>query len=209
MTPNEKIDFYGLISDALGYWRQDVSEFALAVWWNGCEKYSFEQVSKALSAHAADPDRGQFAPKLADIVRQLQGTKTDRSLIAWGKVMSAMSGVGAYQDVVFDDAAIHAAIADIGGWPKLCRTDMDDLSFAQHRFSQAHKAYTERGEFDYPKSLMGDRSPDIEFEKHGLALPKPALVGDKEKAKEVYQGGGANRVNAISFQSVDKLALPY
>jgi hypothetical protein len=209
MRNEDKQQFVKLIGDVLGFYKQDLSEFALNVWWNGCQPYSLEQVSKAVTAHATDPDRGQFAPKIADIVRQLQGTKTDRSLIAWGKVMSAMSGVGAYQDVVFDDAAIHAAIADIGGWPKLCRTDMDDLSFAQHRFSQAHKAYTEREVFDYPKSLMGDRSPDIEFEKHGLALPKPALVGDKEKAKEVYQGGGSNRVNTISFQSIDKLALPF
>lgn len=204
MNQNEKADFYRLISDVLGYWKQDVSEFAMQVWWNGCQQYSIEQVSKALSNHATDPERGQFAPKVADIVRILQGTKTDRSLIAWGKVHDAMSSVGAYQDVVFDDPAIHAAIQDIGGWPKICRTNMDELSYLQHRFTQSHKAYTERETFDYPKRLSGDRSPDVEYEKKGLPLPKPAVVGNIEAARTVYLGGGAN-ISAISFQNLSML----
>lgn len=204
MNQNEKADFYRLISDVLGYWKQDVSEFAMQVWWNGCQQYSIEQVSKALSNHATDPERGQFAPKVADIVRILQGTKTDRSLIAWGKVHDAMSSVGAYQDVVFDDPAIHAAIQDIGGWPKICRTNMDELSYLQHRFTQSHKAYTERDTFDYPKRLSGDRSPDFEYEKKGLPLPKPAVVGNIEAARTVYLGGGAN-ISAISFQNLSML----
>lgn len=201
MTNNDKADFYRLISDALGYWKQDVSEYAMIVWWNGCQQYELEQVAKALSNHATDPDRGQFAPKVADIVRVLQGTKTDRSLIAWGKVMDAMSSVGAYQDVIFDDAAIHAAIQDIGGWSKMCRTSTDELSYLQHRFSQSHKAYTERVSFDYPKRLNGDRSPDIEYEKKNIPLPRPAIVGDHEKAKQVYLGGGSN-MSSISFSNI-------
>ena len=204
MNQNEKANFYRLISDVLGYWKQDVSEFAMQVWWNGCQQYSIEQVSKALSNHATDPGRGQFAPKVADIVRILQGTKTDRSLIAWGKVHDAMSSVGAYQDVVFDDPAIHAAVQDIGGWPKMCRTDMDELSYLQHRFTQSHKAYTERGQFDYPKRLGGDRSPDIEYEKKGLPLPKPAIVGEIDVARKVYLGGDSN-ASKISFQNISML----
>ena len=34
-------------------------------------------VGKALTAHATDPDHGQFAPKPADIVRKIQGTQAD------------------------------------------------------------------------------------------------------------------------------------
>ncbi len=203
MRNEDKQQFVKLIGDVLGFYRQDLSEFALHVWWQGCQPYSLEQVSKAITAHATDPDRGQFAPKIADIVRKLQGTKQDRSLLAWGKVMDAMGSIGAYQDVIFDDAAIHASIQDIGGWSKICRTSIDELSYLQHRFSQSHKAYTERGEFDYPKRLNGDRSPDIEYEKKGIPLPKPAIVGNHDLAKKVYQGGGAS-TSSISFSNVGK-----
>ena len=206
MKASDKPKLYGLIGDVLGYYGKSASDFTLQVWWQACQNFEIEQVSKALSAHAADPDHGQFAPKVADLVRILQGTHTDRAALAWGKVMEAMSAVGAYQDVVFDDPAIHAAIADCGGWTKICRSDMAEISFLQHRFCQSHKAYTGRGTFDYPRILNGDRSPDLEFIKRGLPLPKPALVGDRERAKAVYQRGGTG-ANQISFQPIDVLAL--
>lgn len=207
MLPSDKPNFYGLIADVLGYYGKSASDFTLQVWWNACQNFDFEQVSKALSAHAADPDHGQFAPKVADVVRILQGTHTDRAMLAWGKVLEAMSAVGAYQDVVFDDAAIHASIADCGGWTKICRSDMSELSFLQHRFCQSHKAYTGRGAFDYPRVCNGDRSPDSEYLKRGLALPRPALVGDRDSAKRVYQSGGTGTTK-ISFQPLDVLAIP-
>ena len=174
----------------MAYYGKDTSDFMLSLWWDACENFSYEQVAKALNVHAKDAERGVFAPKVADIVRVLQGTSTDRAALAWGKVLGAMGSVGAYQDVVFDDAAIHAAIVDCGGWTKICRGEMAELSYLQHRFCQAHKAYTERGEFDYPKQLCGDRSPDSEYLKYGRPLPRPALVGDIEKAKRVLMEGG-------------------
>lgn len=190
MHTSEQQPFSELVTSALAYYRQDVTAFTLSVWWQGCKGYSLEQVSKALTAHATDPDRGQFAPKVADIVRQLGGTSTDKAALAWGKTYEAMSSVGAYSDVVFDDPAIHAAIADMGGWQKMCRSNMDDLSYLQHRFCESYRAYIGRGEFDYPKVLIGDRSPDELYAKRGLKPPKPRVIGDIDRARLVYQNGG-------------------
>ena len=74
----------------------------------------------------------------------------------------------------------------------------------QHRFCESHRAYTGRGQFDYPRRLGGDRSPDSEYEKVGLKLPRPALVGNPERAKLVYQNGGAGKTS-ISFESIQSL----
>lgn len=181
MNPNQKTDFYALVADALSYWRQDVSEFALAVWWNGCQAYEFDEVARALSDHATDPDKGQFAPKVADIVRILGGTKTDRSLREWGRVHEAMGRVGAYSDVDFGDSATHAAIRDMGGWPKLCRTNTDQLSYLQHRFCELYKAHD--GRENDPAPLMGDRSPDEMYSKRGLPAPKPIMIAGGNPSK--------------------------
>ena len=199
MQHSDKPALVQIVTDVLAYYRQPVSEFTLSVWCNACQPYTLEQVSKALTAHATDAERGQFAPKVADMVRILAGTNTDRAALAWGKVHEAMGAVGAYQDVVFDDPAIHAAIEDCGGWPKMCRTETSELSYLQHRFCTAHKAYTGRGTFDYPRRITGDRSPDSEYEKKGLPLPRPAVVGDRTKAQWVFAGGGNGRTQ-ISFQ---------
>lgn len=207
MSPNDKPQLVQMVTDVLAYYRQPVSEFTLQVWCQACQPFTIEQVSKALTAHATDPERGQFAPKVADLVRILQGTHTDRAQLAWGKALEAMSRVGAYTDVVFDDPAIHAAVEDLGGWPKVCRTETKDLSYLQHRFCESHKAYTGRGAFEYPRRLAGDRSPDYEYEKKGLALPKPALIGDADRCKAVYQGGNVAGKTAITYRPIEALVL--
>mgnify|MGYP000202117441 CR=1 FL=1 len=208
MQATDRADLIALVSDVLGYYRQQVSPFTLQVWLQAMQPFEMEQVRKAMSAHATDAERGQFAPKVADIIRILQGTVTDRAMLAWGMVHEAMGSVGAYTDVVFDDPAIHAVIEDLGGWPKCCRLPVDELSYLQHRFCESYRAYAGRGEFDYPKRLPGDRSPDSEYEKRGLALPKPAVVGDRDKARLVYRGGGNGKAS-ISFMATEALALEY
>lgn len=205
MQPRDQGAFAALVTDVLAYYRQNATEFTLSVWWQACQAFDMEQVRKALTAHATDPERGQFAPKVADVVRILAGTTTDRAQLAWGKVHDAMGSVGAYSDVVFDDPAIHAVIEDMGGWPKLCRTEVKELSYLQHRFCEGYKAYAGRGTFDYPRRLAGDRSPDAEYEKKRIPLPRPAVIGDRERAKLVYQGGGAGKAQ-ISFMPFQALA---
>jgi hypothetical protein len=169
MTPRDEIAFGQLMTDVLAFWRQDVTTFTLTVWWEACKAFDLEQVRKALTAHAMDPERGQFAPKPADLVRQLQGTHTDRALLAWGKVWDAMQSVGAYQSVDFGDPITHAAIVDIGGWVSLCRIDLNDLPFVQKRFCDAYRVYSTRGKADAPLRLAGDH----EIANAKVALPPP------------------------------------
>lgn len=207
MQQSDFLEFSDLITNALAYYRQDASKFTLSLWWQACQRFDLEQVSKALTAHALDAERGQFAPKVADIVRILAGTHTDRAQLAWGKTLEAMGAVGAYTDVVFDDPAIHAVVEDLGGWPKVCRTETAELGYLQHRFCESHRAYSGRGQFAYPRRLMGDRSPDFEYEKKGLPPPKAAYVGDHEKCRLVFQGGQRAGKTAITFQPLDALIL--
>lgn len=198
MLATEMTEFAQLLRDAMAFYKQDVSTFALQVWWQACQRFELDQVRKAMTAHVMDTERGQFPPKPADIVRQLEGTKTDRAMLAWGKVHEAMIRIGAYTDVVFDDPAIHAAVADLGGWVKMCRGEVKDLGYLQHQFSEAYRAYTGRGQFDYPRMLCGDRSPDDVYALRGLKPPKAAVIGDPEKARAVYLGGGVGSKVAIA-----------
>lgn len=169
MTPRDSDEFSELMTQALAFYRQDASDFALGVWWEACRRFELEQVRKALTAHAMDPERGQFAPKPADLVRQLQGTHTDRALLAWGRVWEAMQSTGAYHSVDFGDPITHAAIVDIGGWVSLCRIDLNDLPFVQKRFCDAYRVYSARGKPDAPLRLAGEH----ELTNAKIALPPP------------------------------------
>ncbi len=171
-------DFYG----------KELTSFAMEVWAGACKEFDPGQVSKAFSAHLMDPERGQFMPKPADIVRQLQGTRTDRSLLAWGKVLDAMQRVGAYQSVAFDEPVIHATIEDCGGWVAMCRGELDALPFLEKRFCDSYKAYAARGVPAYTAVLPGVHG--LENATKGHRSAPPVLIGDPEKAARVIASGG-------------------
>jgi hypothetical protein len=188
MRASEFQDFRELLANALSFYRQDVTPFMLDVWWQACQGFELGQVRKAMTTHAMDPERGQFQPKPADIVRQLQGTHTDRSLMAWGKVYEAMARVGAYSTVAFDDPCIHLAIEDMGGWPKLCRSTSDELPFVQKRFCDTYKAYSGRQDRPkHPPMLLG--AHDAENARRGYRSQQPALIGSPATAQAVIQSG--------------------
>jgi hypothetical protein len=169
----------------MAFYRRDVSKFALSVWWSACEPFDMEQVAKALTAHAMDPEQGRFPPMPADIVKQLAGTKTDRAIIAWGKAYGAISAVGGYSSVAFDDAVIHAVIEDMGGWPKFCVTMLDELPFVQKRFCETYRAYVTRGDVPYAAVLSGVHAiNNARFDRPS----KPVLIGDPIKAASIATG---------------------
>lgn len=187
MNHSEKTKFIEVLTGVHDFYGKDLSKFAIAVWLQACDTFDVEQITKALSAHLMDPERGQFMPKPADIVRQLQGTNTDRSLIAWGKVLDACQRVGAYTSVCFDDGLIHAAIEDLGGWMKLCRSETKDLGYLQTRFCASYKAYASRGDTAYPAMLPGEHA--IANAVKGYAAQPPVLIGDPIKAQRVLANG--------------------
>lgn len=156
MQASEKAEFAELMTQALAFWRKDVTDFTLSVWWTACQPFSLEQVNKALQAHAMHPERSSFAPMPGDFVRELAGTHTDRALMAWGRVTRAMSEVGAYASVDFGDPAIHATVRELGGWAAVCRAPNDEQPFLQKRFCDFYRTYSTRGVPDAPLQLQGE-----------------------------------------------------
>ena len=189
MQPEDRGPFAQVLQAALAFYGQEATEFALDVWWQACQGFSIEQVRKALTRHAMDPDRGHFPPKPADIVRVLQGTHQDRSLVAWGLVFDAMQRVGSYSSVDFGDAAVHCAVEDLGGWTSLCKTTMEQLGFVQKRFCDAHRAYSNRGEAVRPVPyLVGYH--EITNRSLGRKVDKPVLCGPAAAVPQIERAAG-------------------
>lgn len=205
MKSDDMPEFGRLLNGAMAFYGQSVSEFALSVWWQACQGFELEQVRNAMTAHAMDAERGHFAPKPADIIRQLQGTTSDRALIAWGKAYDAIASVGAYQTVVFDDPAIHSAVSDMGGWPKLCRSSMADLQFTQKRFCDAYRAYAARPESVHPAKLVGEHEQSNAV--GGYASAAPTLIGNPERAMQVMLMGANSRTAVTSSAALAHSAV--
>lgn len=177
--------FAQLLGDVMSVYGRSASPTLVEIWWEALRGRDFEDVRRALSLHCQDPDRGQYAPKPADVIRLLGGDSADRSLQAWTKVERAIRCVGHWQSVVFDDPRIHAVIDDMGGWVRLCSVTEDELPFRANEFRNRYRGYALREPDNYPPVLIG--AAQAANERNGYQSADPLLIGDRRAALGVYR----------------------
>lgn len=208
MHQTEKAEFLKLLAGVFAYHRQAVSAAVGEVYWRGCQRWSLEEVRAAMDKLTADPEAGKFVPKIGDLARVLEGTTADQAQVAWNTVYEALSSVGAYRDVVFDDPATMAAVHDIGGWTALCRTNIEDIGYRQAAFLKAHRAYASRGDFQFPALLSGDRNgEDDKLRAKGLPVPAPTMIGNPAGCRHVLENGGKT-AGGEAMVAIGTLAMP-
>lgn len=172
----------------------------IGIWFSALQGFDLPDVRRAFSLHVRDPDRGQYPPRPADITRFIEGSTQTQGMLAWSKVEKAMRCVGGYQTVVFDDPLIHAVIAELGGWPALCRVETKDLPFRAKDFERRYSAHRSMRQLpSYQPRLSG--ITETERRAGGHELPQPVLVGDRDKAARVLIGGGEANPLGIALQS--------
>ena len=180
--------FAAAMTSLAEYYGKELSSGVLALYWQGLSQFSIDEIESAIGLHLQSPDSGQWMPKIADIIRMIEGTTADAATIAWAKVMRAVGSVGQYQSLAFDDALIHAVIDDMGGWAKICQTEEKEIPFSQSRFEKAYRAYRVRRETPvYPKYLCG--VSETQNSAAGHRSDPPLLVGNKSLAQSVLNGG--------------------
>lgn len=188
MQANEFNNFRALLTNVFAFYNQDITDFALDVWWEALKQYDFAAIKSALNRHCVNPDNGQFLPKPADVVKLLQGSTNDSALVAWAKVDKAVKQIGGYASVVFDDPIIHATIDDMGGWIKLCSHKNDEWAFVAKEFENRYRGYKITQNINaYSKVLIG--RAEAENNNHGFKSEPPVLIGDSKQALLVLQNG--------------------
>lgn len=165
-----------------------VSEFALEIWWQALREIEIESIELAFLRHLRSPDVGQFFPKPADIIRMVEGTSLDASMLAWTKIDFALRTIGPYQSICFDDALIHRVVADMGGWIEFAKKTESEWPFVGNEFRARYKGYRMRGETpEYPRHLLG--LDEAENTRRGFAPGALVYVGDIDAAQAVHDGG--------------------
>ena len=208
-------EFSELVQKVMNYYRRDCTDGLIDLYWEGLQCYELNSVRLAIGVHMRDPEDGKFEPRISNIVKIIEGSKSDRAVIAWAQAQAAASSVGAYQDVIFDDPVIHAVIEDMGGWPLFCRFPEKDMSYHQHRFTVAYRAHAASQAVSglvHPALLSGDRQADNWRESRGMPAVRPTLIGNQMACAQVYANGSTTgRLQISSTTSASqllKLALP-
>lgn len=191
MQPNDREPFAKLLANVMAYYQRDTSPFLLDVFWNGLCAHEFEDVQRAFELHAGNPDNGQFAPKLADIKKLIEGSTQTQGMRAWSKVETAVRSVGAYRSVAFDDPLIHVVITEMGGWVPLCRCSAEDMPFKAREFERRYASYRLRREVPaFPPRLIGENEAENRLNGRVYEV-RPVLIGKPERAALVIERGQA------------------
>lgn len=118
------------------------------------QHYPLAAVQSAMHKHLTDPDSGQFPPKPADILKNMQGTGGSKSAYAWGLVLKAIRA-GANSPQFPNDPAIRPAIHSLGGWQRLKMMDWKDEPFLAKRFEEVYGAPNQSAlEMDQERSAL-------------------------------------------------------
>lgn len=125
-------------------YHRDLSEGLLALYLDVLTPYRGEEIVDAIRCHIRDPERGRFFPLPADLIRGMEGSPQNRSLVAWTRAVAAAENVGQYVSVDFGDSLLHEVIQEMGGWAKFLLWPEREDPFKQKEFRERYQALCER-----------------------------------------------------------------
>lgn len=160
-----------------------ISEMLTELYWQSLKSFALTDIKQAFNFHINNPDVGQYFPKPADLVRFIEGSAATKALQAWINTEKAILKFGAYQSIIFDDPLIHAVIAAMGGWIKLCATPSKELQFYAHEFQRRYMIFVDKPPEIYPKYCCG--LIEYENDKKGFPIKSRLFVGDVKKTKQI------------------------
>jgi hypothetical protein len=186
MIPNGIMRRGQTASDMLGDLQEvfgdTVSGPGLDIWFEAFSDFSIDQFAAAAkSVMATRVYKGM--PTIAELRNAASGQVEDIAQVEAGKVLSAISSVGAYNSVAFDNPTTTAVIRQIyGGWVKLCQELTEEKkSVFIGQFRKAFVAYARQG-----ISERGHMAGIVEGENRAAGylehVPPPVIIGDKRAA---------------------------
>jgi Domain of unknown function (DUF6475) len=207
MEDTDKKRFAELMAGLAQTFATDISQQDLENYWRLLRGHPLEQIEQAIIGYCTSPEGHRFMPKPGELISAVHGKQNEQSLLAWVKVTKGIRQAGASKTVIFDDPVIHAVVADLGGWIRLCRLTERELNFQQREFERLYACYRLRPLKKYPRQLTG--IPDTANAAAGYEWSqKPVLLGDPIQAALVYKNGTNHRLpsQTLSVQQILQLS---
>lgn len=146
MNQHDRLPFFELLDltyDMIGVGpAKIISPAAKAMFFTDLERYPLELISGSLAAHRADPERGKFTPKVADIVYQIERRRKVAWLSAdeaWSQVPKIEGQAGLLNDVTAQALAVAQQFLNL---PR------PDLTAARMAFKGCYERLVERAKLE-------------------------------------------------------------
>jgi len=71
------------LAGVYSFYRTELSAVIVDLWWRALKHHALPDVKRAIDAHIADAELGQYPPKPADVIKVLQAEKKPPSQLCW------------------------------------------------------------------------------------------------------------------------------
>ena len=176
-----------LITGMFTVYNRELTLMALDLYCRVLAEYPYEDVDRAVRTAIQTK---QYCPKPIEIIELIGGTEEDRAEIEAAKVVNAISSIGSYASVIFDDPVTQAVIESYGGWPDVCEecANKESEKWFRLNFKKTYRAFARQGikKFGYLPGLV-----ELQNRVNGYdhLIGRPAIVGDAQKARLVLEQG--------------------
>tara|TARA_R110000850_G_C9855850_1_gene455788 strand:- start:14 stop:625 length:612 start_codon:yes stop_codon:yes gene_type:complete len=162
MQKHEEVEFKETLIGLGEYYGKEITGSLTKIYWYDLKPLSIDQLKQAASAHRMNPDNGQFFPKTADLMRQINGTSKqndqlleDKADLSWMVVLGEVKRVGSYESLKMEDKQALAAVKSIGGWRFICSKTEAELVWLHKEFIAAYKNFERTPVEALPNNLPG------------------------------------------------------
>lgn len=154
------------------------------IYYEALKEFPLNKVKEAISIVTKTRVYAKL-PKPAEILQCITGTQDEQALIAFQSLLKGIKRVGPYNDVKFQDRAIHSVIEMLGGWNKVCSVEEDQLKWMEKDFAAAYKVVVKKE--NHPEQLSGLHSIQNSANGHDVQVML-GLVGmdPTDKPKLIY-----------------------
>lgn len=209
MIDDDRREFALMLRDVYLFYGKDkeFSDTAVDIWWQAMKPFDFAAVRESFGRHAVNPDKGSFMPKPADIVRMMGGSTLDSAMVALSEFERALSEVGTYMTVVFEDPLIHVVVDEMGGWVQLGHVTSKDWEFRRNEFLNRYRSYKSRSETPpFRPRLIGICDGENATKGYKVDDTYLRLIGDAATCKRVM-ALGSDSAGRLSITTGPQLAL--
>jgi hypothetical protein len=159
MNDNDR-DWFADQMEGLGLtYDKEVTDPLSEIYFRALMAYSVEQIERAVNQIIIT---SKFFPKPSELIELIEGSPDDQAAIAWEVANEAMRKAGYFQSVLFEDAAIGAAlITTFGSWTGFCEAMHQVWSEGDASFEEREAARLERRQAEGRRRLVSGLSDEM------------------------------------------------
>lgn len=155
MKKEDGKSFYQCLKDTYAVYGKKIDRPIASIYWRTLEAFELKEVMEGISRHLIDQNIGQYVPKPADIVRQIEESTESKALEAWSDVTRAIKSIGKYESVIFDDLLTNHVVEQMGGWVSMCKMTEREEPFKYREFEKRYARATKYQPSKFPNRLCG------------------------------------------------------